>query len=262
MGGKTKLAPFIVSLIPKHKYYCEIFGGSGSVLFRKPKLISDHEIYNDINSELVNLFVQVKNHSEELIAKAFWLPYSRELFKKYIALDPTGLDNTERAVRFWYCLQSSFSAQLGGFAAGPNKKPPWHTQAINNLKDIRKRLDGVLIENLDFQECIEKYDTPETFFYLDPPYFVADDSKYYQFVFKEADHLRLKSLCQSMKGKFILSYENDVSVREFYKEFYIEETPEVDVSSSNKSEKDIVRELVISNFKMKIINGTKTLFDL
>lgn len=250
MGGKSKLAPFIVSLFPKHECYCEIFGGAGWVLFHKSPNISKTEVYNDIDSEIVNLFVQIKNHLIEVQQKCFWLPASRELYKKYITLKPENLSDIEKAVRFLYCIKNSFSGQLvSGFSGGPTKSPSWHGDFVKSLKNVKTRLDGVLIENLNFKECIEKYDEPTTLFYLDPPYFVADKTRYYRHVFDKSMHQELKNLCLGMKGKFILSYEDTPYVNQFYAAFNIIKTPLVSVVSSNKEEKDKVTEILIMNFE-------------
>jgi len=252
MGGKKYLAPFIVSFFPKHSCYCEVFGGAAWCLFDKSPIISETEIYNDINGELVNLFLQIKNNLRELQKKCFWLPSSRELYKKYLAFKPDSLDDIERAVRFLYCLKNSFSGQLvSGYSAGPTKTPSWNTKFVQSLGRIRKRLNNVVIENASFEKIIPQYDTPTTLFYLDPPYFVANNTKYYEYVFTQEEHKLLRELCTKIKGKFILSYENTEEVRNFYKNFYITKTPQVSIVSSTKKEKDKVSELLISNFELK-----------
>lgn len=57
IGGKKLLRNEIVSRFPDDKLdkYVEVFGGAGWVLFHKEKY-APKEVYNDINSNLVNLF--------------------------------------------------------------------------------------------------------------------------------------------------------------------------------------------------------------
>ncbi len=71
MGGKYRLRKKIIELIHKgHQSYVEVFGGAAWVLFGKEQELSKTEVYNDINSDLVNFFRVLKYHSEEF---KFWL---------------------------------------------------------------------------------------------------------------------------------------------------------------------------------------------
>ena len=65
-GGKSYTARWIISNFPKDYKdltYCEVFGGGGWVLFKKKP--SAVEIYNDLNRELVNLFLVIRDHHKE-----------------------------------------------------------------------------------------------------------------------------------------------------------------------------------------------------
>lgn len=53
-GGKQKLLSTILTKIPQHKLYCEPFVGGAAVFFGKP--ISDVEVINDTNKELINFY--------------------------------------------------------------------------------------------------------------------------------------------------------------------------------------------------------------
>jgi len=251
MGGKSKLAPFIVSNFPPHSCYCEVFGGAAWILFYKRP--SNFEVYNDINNDLVNLFWQLKTNLKEVQKKAIWLPYSRKLFdafaKKY---NDDTLSPTEKAVRFLYLNKCAYSGQfLTKISSGPTHSPNWHTHFIKDLVQIRTRLNKVIIENLDFVKCIEKYDSPTTLFYLDPPYLAADKTKYYKYVFNDSQHDKLSELCKNIKGHFVLSYEDHPRIRTKYSQFKIITTPDVVIASSNKQTKDVVKELLIMNFEHK-----------
>lgn len=77
-GGKEALAPRLVSLLPKHDVYCEVFGGSGALLFAKAP--SRLEIFNDLDSGVVNFFRVLRNAEQfqELVRALKLTPYARE----------------------------------------------------------------------------------------------------------------------------------------------------------------------------------------
>ena len=77
IGGKSQLANRIVSMFPdKIERYIEVFGGGGSVLFARDKH-APLEIYNDANSQLVNLFRCIRFHRGELQREISWSLLSR-----------------------------------------------------------------------------------------------------------------------------------------------------------------------------------------
>ncbi|GCE18668.1 DNA adenine methylase [Dictyobacter kobayashii] len=116
MGGKHAMAPFIVDAFPpKEVYdlYCEPFMGGCHVIAQKP-LWKHYEVINDLNGDLVNFWLQLRDHPEDIAARLETLPYSRQLHYDYHAclFDGTILDPQERAVRWYYVLQSSFGSHL------------------------------------------------------------------------------------------------------------------------------------------------------
>lgn len=83
VGGKSQLARHIISQIPAHTCYVEVFGGAGWVLFAKDKSSSAVEVYNDVNGELVNLFRVVKHRSAALAEALNLMLYSHEIYRKF-----------------------------------------------------------------------------------------------------------------------------------------------------------------------------------
>lgn len=113
-------------------------------------------------------------------------------------------------------------------------------------KEIRyylnsRRLDRVLIEHKDFEELIKQYDRPNALFYCDPPYHTTE--KHYSERFSETDHYRLNTVLKALKGRFILSYNDDDFVRELYKDFDIKA-----VERQNNLSKGSFKEVIIKNF--------------
>ena len=219
IGGKKLLRKEIVNRFPeKVDRYVEVFGGAAWVLFYKDKH-ANFEVYNDYNSELVNIFRCVKYHREELQRELSYFLNSREMFQDFMEQYKTrGLTDIQRAARYFMIIKTSYGSKCGTY--GCVKKDT--AKYINYLADIQNRLNSVVIENRDFEKIITAYDREGTLFYLDPPYYGTEN--YYQEVdFTTADHERLKKALDNIKAKFVLSYNDCPEIRELYKDYKIEE---------------------------------------
>jgi len=207
VGGKYRLAQKIISLIPPHRVYVEPFGGAGHVLFKKSP--SQIEIYNDINSDLVNLFRVIKDTEKfrEFHRQVFFTLYSKEEFEYYKNLVPR--DDIERAVKTFVLINQSFNNKQGYWGIATNRATP-HSEnyfvIIKSLHKIRERLKKVYIENSDFREIIKKYDFEDTFFFIDPPYVLETRKcRMYPYEMTLDDHKDLVDLLLGIKGQAILS---------------------------------------------------------
>uniref|UniRef100_UPI004048C563 DNA adenine methylase n=1 Tax=Aliarcobacter sp. TaxID=2321116 RepID=UPI004048C563 len=248
IGGKSKLAFDIIDLIPEnHKMYVEVFGGAGSVLYSKEP--SKLEVLNDINSELINLHRAIRNNPQTLSMFLNDLFISREIFDDIKKRKLKPRNNIERAAFYFYQLTQSFGSKGDNFAmsAKSGRKPK---NIYRDFKKISDRLKGVTIENMSFSKLIPLYDKEDAFFYIDPPY-VSTESYYKNtggFGIKE--HEQLAELLSKVKGRFLLSYNDSVIVRELYKGFNIRSTKEIEYTlgknmhGKNKS----VREVFITNY--------------
>lgn len=236
VGGKSLLAKKIVSLFPDDvDRYIEVFGGGGSVLFYGEKH-ADLEVYNDLNSDLVNLFRCAKYHRAELQREISGYFNSREIFSQIKAkMNISGFTDIQRAGMFYVTAKLSYGSNMRTF--GGRKR----NLSADYLEEIEKRLAGVVIENLDFEKIIRKYDHPKALFYCDPPYNYTE--RYYDSLFREEDHERLKAVLSSIKGNFILSYNDNEYIRELYKNFEIATT-----ERQNNLSKGTYKELIIRNF--------------
>ena len=242
IGGKRLLRKEIVKRFPEEGYerYIEVFGGAGWVLFEKEPG-KELEVFNDIDGNLINLYRCIKYHCEELQKELEWLAISREqFFSSKSQFDSMGLTDIQRAARYFHIIKVSFGADRRTF--GTNKKN--FSKAIEYLPQIRERLKDVVIENRDFETLIKVYDRPNALLYLDPPYHGTE--KYYDGGFGEEDHQRLKTVLKGIKGRFILSYNDDEFIREVYKDFHIEEISR----NSNLTNKvgAVFNELIIRNY--------------
>ena len=171
-----------------------------------------------------------------------WLAISREQFIDCKSqLESSGLTDIQRAARYFLIIKISFGADRRSF--GTNKKNLANT--IEYLPLVQERLKNVVIENKDFESLLKVYDKPGALFYLDPPYHGTE--KYYDNCFSQEDHIRLKAALDRLKGKFILSYNDDEFIRELYKEYHIE-TISRNLGITNKGESKTFDELIIRNY--------------
>jgi len=221
MGGKSHIIKYIIPLIPPHKTYVEVFGGGASLLLNKKP--SEVEVYNDINGELVNLFKVVKERPSEFYHAFDLILYSRKV-REELQQSETPADPLDRAVRYWYLLNSSFCGDIfGGFSGGGCKKKNEARAFFNRLENVFKvaqRLRNVIIENLDFRKLIPMFDSVDTFFWCDPPYFELDED-YYEHRFNVHDHVALARLLNGAKGKWLLIYNDCPEIRALYSDYNI-----------------------------------------
>lgn len=244
IGGKKLLRGEIKSRFPENiGRYIEVFGGAGWVLFSKDKH-APMEIYNDVNSDLVNLFRCVKHHCPELLRELSFMLNSREFFLDFRdQYNVRGLTDIQRAARFFMLLKTSYGSDIRSY--GCIKKNVQN--AVQYLTDIEKRLSSVVIENKDFEDLIMLYDRPDALIYLDPPYYGTE--KYYQAQFITEDHIRLNYLLKKVKGRFLLSYNDCEFIRDLYKDFNTEEVSRQHNLRARCNEGDkSYNELIIRNY--------------
>ncbi|MCM1525473.1 MAG: DNA adenine methylase [Ruminococcus sp.] len=236
IGGKTLLAKKILSEFPDDfGRYIEVFGGGGSVLFSKDKHAKT-EVYNDANGDLVNLFRCLKYHREELEREISGYVNARETFYDLRErLHCRGFTDIQRAAMFFVMIKISYGADGRTYGCG-NKFPD-----TSRFEEFSERLKRVNIEHKDFGDLIKQYDRPDSLFYCDPPYHSTE--KHYSEVFTQADHYRLNAVLTALKGRFILSYNDDDFVRELYKDYKI-----FSVERQNNLSRGMFKEVIIKNF--------------
>lgn len=236
IGGKTLLAKKITAEFPEDfGRYIEVFGGGGSVLFSADKH-AKIEVYNDLNGDLVNLFRCIKYHRGELEREIDGYVNSREVFYDLRErLKCRGFTDIQRAAMFFVMTKISYGAD--GRTYGCGNKPP----AALRFEEISERLKRVNIENKDFEELIKQYDRTDALFYCDPPYHTTE--KHYTAVFTEEDHYRLNAVLKALKGRFILSYNDDDFIRDLYKDFVI-----IPVERQNNLSRGTFKELIIKSY--------------
>ncbi|SBV95472.1 D12 class N6 adenine-specific DNA methyltransferase [uncultured delta proteobacterium] len=222
MGGKSLLAKRIIERIPEHACYVEPFAGAAWVLFKKPE--SKVEVINDINKEVVTLYRCLQWHLEEFIRYFKWVLVSREEFERLKKSDPDTLTDIQRSARFYYLQQACFGGRITSptFGYGITRASKLNLLRIEEyLSAAHLRLARVYVECLPYAEVISRYDGPDTFFYVDPPYWDCED-RYGQGIFSRDDFAKLAAQLAGIKGKFLLSLNDTPGVRETFGAFAIE----------------------------------------
>ena len=173
-GGKGKFVSKLLPCIPSHKIYCEVFGGGASLLFAK--FPSQNEIYNDIDGRLINFYRILRDpiKFKKLYKLLQLTPYSREEYNYCKNNYDQEKEDIMKAYMFFVMARQCFGGRIGSawgysITESHGAVSKW-LSIIKLLPQIHKRLIRVSIENDDFRKILWRYDTPNTFFYLDPPY--------------------------------------------------------------------------------------------
>jgi len=251
IGGKYNLLKALLPLVPPHHIYVEVFGGAANLLFNKP--LSPVEVYNDVDGDIVNLFCVVRDRRDEFVERFRGILYSRRLYLNWVE-EPPPKDPVERAARFYYVLRCSFSGTLDrgwGFKRKAHKHAPevfW--SALEKTELITQRLKNCYIDCLDFRLCFRNWDTPETFFFCDPPYYGLD---YYRHNFSEQDHRDLRRILGETEGKWLLTYNDHPEIRGLYDGFHIREASQTLTASKTESggSRSSFTNLIITNYEVR-----------
>jgi len=215
IGGKGNLVAKLLKYVPPHRVYVEAFGGGASLLFAK--IPSPVEVYNDIDEDLVNFFRVLKDPEKfsRFYAKVVLTPYARSEYKYCVESWPECEDDIERTYRWFVAIRMSFSGAIRrGWSFNITKSRRGMAGAVSRwlsileeLPTIHERFRQVQVEQLDFREVIPKYDTVNTFFYLDPPYLLETRkaTKLYNYEMTTEDHKDLVEILLGVKGMVMLS---------------------------------------------------------
>ena len=276
IGGKSRIAPkLIIPNIPKDiENFVEVFGGMFWTFFsmdlkQYPNL--KKVIYNDINPLNHNLFQCVKNPQLLLdainaipcqqvgvdvtpeIYKEQFVSFQAEIFAENFNVKAY---DYVIAAKYAYVLTQVFSGskpETSSFIDLKGKykskyltfrdklsKPEW-VEHFNRISHFRLG---------DFENVIKEFDSPTTYFYVDPPYWKTENY-YSNHDFDRNDHERLANVLKSIQGKFSLSYYDFPLLNEWFsKEDYKWEKKEFAKAAAAKKGKsqNMGEELLIMNY--------------
>ena len=221
IGGKKQHSKWIDPLFPDDfSTYVEVFGGAMWMYWQSDKTPVQTNVYNDFNRHLVNVFTcshidpdhyydVLKSYYKDVGDAKMFTQYRDEVFSVYNT--KFTIPDYHMAAKYMLLQTQIFSGGMGihersNIYNAPDYKPKYYTY-VEKFRQ-RKYLDKLRVlqtENMDCRDVIKKYDSSDTFFYVDPPYFNLEDY-YTKNSFGRDDHIELLTQMSSMKGKFALSY--------------------------------------------------------
>jgi DNA adenine methylase len=216
IGGKRQLRAELERRVPEIdlqmrartiKHYVEVFGGMAWLLLYRRRWF-ENEVYNDVNGDLVNLFNVVKYHPREFYRQIRFIPDAKPIFEYY--RDMKQLTDINRAVATYIKYAWSFSSNGHHFKYRQANRHGIEKKIIQ----LSNRLSNVLLLNESFEKIIERYDRPDAFLYLDPPYLGYEDL--YEMCLPHESHIKLRDMLKATKAKWLLSYNDCPEVRELY----------------------------------------------
>ena len=278
IGGKSKIGKWIVPFYDKDmETYVETFGWMfwcfyNMDLKQYPNL--KKVVYNDFNPLNYNLFKCIQNPEELLKAindiecqqfgvevtpphlKEQFISFQAEIFAEGFSVNP---GDYVTAAKYVYVLTQVFSGSKPEKSSYIDLKGKYKSKYLT-FRDKLSKPDWVEhflaithVENMDFADVITKYDSPTTYFYVDPPYWKTENY-YSNHDFDREDHERLADSLKSMKGKFSLSYYDFPLLSEWFpKDQYVWEMKQFAKAAAAKKGKaqTMGEELLIMNYPKK-----------
>lgn len=217
-GGKFYARQLILDVIPDHYTYCEPFAGGASIFFAKERA-EGVSILNDLDSDVINTLIYIRDKVESLIDLLDGVEATKENHTFYKSHYKPSND-LERAFRWYYLNRTSYSGIMRQencywgygrkYSMRPANWPP-------HLRTVSDKLQGVELLSLDFEDVIDGL--PDgCFVFADPPYYNADQQKFYNCTFTLDDHIRLQECLRRNAGRmsFLLTYDDHKDVRDMY----------------------------------------------
>ena len=208
IGSKRDIADFVMEYFPEedeYDTYVEPFIGGAAIYWKKEP--TEHEVINDLDGDLIRDYRLLKSIK------------SRDF--------PTGLNSVEKIQRFvdkkprtdadklTYGILSRCNVWPGR-EGGTIYKPANPFGKLKKIDAYQERMKDTKIENQSYEKVIAKYDSPKTFFYLDPPYEKSEDL----YTHGGFDFEEMRDVLDDVKGKWLLSINDSPNIRRIFKGYF------------------------------------------
>jgi len=212
--------PQLIPLITWHRTWVSVFGGAGGDLARKPP--SRVEVYNDLNADLYNVFKVLRDETlrRRVCCRLLYSPPSRLHFNECLSvIHSSEGEPIDRAYAFLYAAAYCYGGKdpsvstPGSFCVRNVRISRSWEAAIEHIEAVGRRFFAVTLENLPWQEVLDRYDAADVLFYLDPPYVLSTrvSPNIYLHDMENGEHVELATRLRSIKGLAMLSgYRNPI----------------------------------------------------
>jgi len=230
MGGKSKIAKQLIQMFPPFNTYVELFLGAGNIFLRIPQdeLAGKKIVLNDLDKDMYTIFTGLKKDPKGINEKVRRKCLTKDEFNEI----KSKKDVSSLITKY----KNSFFNMGKGYS---NNKRNINT----NYEIIGNKLKQATITNTSFEKLIPKYDSPTTFFYLDPPYESLTQKDYTDYVTPES----VFSALQGIKGKFMLSYNDSPNICKIFEKYNIKKI-ETKYTHTKHIEHRKKTEVIITNY--------------
>lgn len=222
IGGKRRLSRMLCRAIDRlpHHSYGEVFMGMGGIFLRRTR-VPPAEFINDWSEDVATFYRILQRHYVAFLDMLRFQISTRAGFDRLLKVDPATQTDLERAARFLYLQRLAYGGKVSGrsFGVDPRGASGFDMTKLQPLLEaIHERLSRVTIERLTWSDFIDRYDTPETLFYLDPPYYGCEGD-YGKDLFGRDQFALMAGQLAAIEGRFLLSLNDHPAVREIFASF-------------------------------------------
>lgn len=262
VGGKRQLLSDIMPLINKNcSTYVEPFVGGGAVFL---EFQPQRAIINDLNSELINVYLAVRDFSEELIEELekHNKNNSEDYYYEVRALDRTSqfltLSNIQKAARILYLNKTCYNGLYRVNSSGQFNSPYGRYKKPNIVNAVAIRAmskylkdNQIDIRHGDYRDVLKNLPRG-AFVYLDPPYMPISSSSsftgYTEGGFSYENQVILKKECDKLRENgisFLQSNSDCPEIRELYSDYKIKIVQAKRNINSNAQKRGEINEVLI-----------------
>ena len=231
-GGKTQMLGELMPRVPKtYGRYIEPFFGGGALFF---SLKPENAIIADSNPELINMYLQVAHHVDDVIECLQKYENTSEMFYEVRSLDWQTLPKAEAAARTIYLNKTCFNGLYRVNRSGQFNTPfgKYKNPKICDVDALRLASEALRKAEIlcgDYILVLEHYAQSGDFVFLDPPYLPisenSDFKRYTKEQFYEDDHVELAKMIDTLHERgcyVILTNSNHPLVHQLYEQYKIE----------------------------------------